>query len=48
MAFLIKNEKSSTYNFKETVNRKVEEQNRETRVKWMLEDSNRTLLHKFK
>ena len=48
MAFLMKNEKSRTYNFAETVNTKTQNSNMKTRVQWMIEDSNRTLLPKYK
>lgn len=47
MAFLMKNEKNGTYNFPETVNKKVADADKKTRVLWMLQDSNRTLLPKY-
>ena len=48
MAFLMKNEKNGTYNFAETVNKKVADADEKTRIQWMLQDSNRTLLPKYK
>lgn len=45
MAFLMKNEKNGTYNFAETVNKKPAA--KKTRILWMLQDSNRTLLPKY-
>lgn len=47
MAFLMKNEKNGTYNFSETVNKKVADSDKKTRILWMLQDSNRTLLPKY-
>lgn len=47
MAFLIKNEKNGTYNFAETGNKKVADADKKTRIQWMLQDSNRTLLPKY-
>mgnify|MGYP001148144057 CR=1 FL=1 len=36
MAFLMKNEKNGTYNFAETVNKKVADADKKTRIQWML------------
>ena len=47
MAFLIKNEENGTYNFAETANKKVADADKKTRIQWMLQDSNRTLLPKY-
>ena len=43
----MKNEKNGTYNFAETVNKKVADADKKTRILWMLQDSNRTLLPKY-